>query len=137
MLVAGTDPTPRCSKTMLNNQRISRLSWVLSAAYLLCGLILFMLGPKVALVFSDSHPPLLLPTRLFLWIGPRGWSTFTLSFSALLLVRNIRLHPASLNRGIIAALWVTFSGAVIGVACLAAVVLYQPICVFSSNIAAP
>lgn len=122
---------------MLNNQRISRLSWVLSAAYLVSGLVLFMLARKVSLVLSDLHPPLLLPTRLFLWVGPWGWSTFILSFSVLLLVRHVRFHTAWLNPGIITALWVTFTGAVIGVVCLVAAVLYQPICVFSSNIAAP
>ena len=122
---------------MLNNQRISRLSWVLSAANVLCGLALFVLARKIALDLVALKPSLLPPTQLFLWVGPWGWSASMLSFSTLLLVPHIRLHPAWLNPGVIAALWVTFSGAVIGVACLAAVVLYQPICVFSSNIAAP
>ena len=137
LVVAGTEPTLRCFTIMLNNQRISRLSWVLAAANLLCGLVLFVLARKIALVCPDLHPPLQLPTRLFLWIGPWGWSAFMLSFSALLLVRHVRFRPDWLNPGIIAARWLTFSGAVIGVACMATVVHYQPICVFSSNIAAP
>jgi hypothetical protein len=118
---------------MLNN----RFSWVLSALYLLCGLDLFVLARKVALVFSDFHPPLLLPTRLLLWVGPWGWLTFMLSVSPLLLVRHIKFRPQWVNPGLIAALWIALSGAVTGVACLAAVVSFQPICVFSSNITAP
>jgi hypothetical protein len=122
---------------MLTKQHISGLTWVLAAAYLLCGLMLFVLAREVALDISALHPPLLLPTRLFLWVGPWGWSAFMISFSALLLVRHIRFRSYWLHPGIMAALWVTFIGTLIGVACLTAVVFYQPICVLSSNIATP
>jgi hypothetical protein len=118
---------------MLNN----RFSWVLSAAYLLCGLILFMLARKVAPVFSYLHAPLLLPTRVFLLLGPWGWLAFMLSVAALLLVRQIKFRPRWLNPAVIAALWVALTGAVTGVACLAGVISFQPICVFSSKITVP
>src|ERR1044071_3205728 len=107
-------------------ERISRFSWVLSAAYLLCGLVVFVLCRTVARVLSDLHPPMLLATRLFLWLAPWTWSVFVLSFSILLLARYIRLRPAWLNPGVTAALWTTLSGALIGITCMAAVVLYQP-----------
>jgi|SRR6266850_365086 len=122
---------------MINNQRISRLSWVLSVAHLLCALALFVLARKVALDLVALQPSLLMPTRLFLWVSPSGWLAFMLSSSALLLVHQSRFRQRWLNRGVMAASWIALSGTVAGVACFVAAAFFQPICTLSSNIAAP
>jgi hypothetical protein len=134
-LIAGTEPRSRCFTIMLNNERIGRLSWILAGAYLLCGLILFFIGQRVALVVSALQPPLMLPTRLFLWVGPAGWLALMLSFAALMPARHIGFRVRWLHHGIPVALWVALSGVVVGVACLAVVILSQPICVFGSTLA--
>jgi len=122
---------------MLNIQRISRLSWVLSAANVLCGLALFVLARKVALDLLALQPSLLLPTRLFFWVGPWGWLAFMLASSALLLVSHTRFRQHWLTPGLTAASWMALSGEVVGVVCFVAVDFFQPICTLGCKIAAP
>ena len=120
---------------MLSHLRTDRLSWGLAAAYVHCGLLLFLLARKLALVLSALQPPLLLPTRLFLWVGPSGWLAIFLALSALLLARHIAFRQHWLNHGVTVALWAALSAAVVGVICLTVVVLLQPACVLRSTIA--
>jgi hypothetical protein len=122
---------------MIKNQHISRLSWVLSVVNVLCGLALFVLAREVALNLIALQPSLLLPTRLFLWVGPAGWLAFMLSSSALLLVSHTRFRQRWLSRGVKAASWMALSGEVVGIACLVGVGLFQPMCTLSSKIAPP
>jgi len=122
---------------MLNNQRISRFSRGLSTPNALCGLAVFVLARKIALILLALQPSLLLPTRLFLWVGPWGWLAFMLSSSALLLVSDTRFRQRWLTCGVTAASWMALGGEAVGVACFAAVDLFQPICTLSSKIAAP
>ena len=106
---------------MLNNQRTSRFSCVLLAANALCGLAAFVLAREIALDLVALQPSLLLPTRLFLGVGPWGWLAFMLSSSALLLVSHASFRQHWLTRGVTAASWMALSGEVVGVACFAAV----------------
>jgi hypothetical protein len=134
-LSCRTEPGLRCFTVMLNSRRISRISWVLSVANVLGGLALFVLARKVLLDLAALKPSLLLPTRLFLWVGPGGWLGFMLSSSALLLVSRTRFHQRWLNRGLTAASWIALSGAVTGVACFIEAAFFQPICTLGSSIA--
>ena len=129
--------SPKSLQANQPRQRISRLSWVLAAANVLCGLALFVLARQDALDLVALQPSLLPPTRLFLWVGPWGWLAFMLSSSALLLVRHTRFRQHWLTRGVTAASWMALSGEVVGVACFVAVDFFQPICTLTSKIAAP
>ena len=70
---------------------------------------LFVLARKVALDLVALQPSLLLPTQLFLWVGPWGWLAFMFSSSALLLVSHTRFRQHWLSRGVTAASWMALS----------------------------
>jgi hypothetical protein len=119
---------------MFASQRIRRLSWVLAGAYLLCGVMGFVITQKVALVYSGLRPPLMLPTRVLLWVGPYGWVAVIVLLATLLILRDLRFHSHWVASGIKVALWMAMGGVFAAVACLVMVIYLQPICVFGSTI---
>ena len=119
---------------MFANQRVRPLSWVLSGAYLLLGFMLFWVVQKVAPVYSELQPLLMLPTRVLLWVGPSGWLVLMTFLSALLILRDISFSSQLVRPGITVALWVALSGAIVAAACVVVVAFFQPICIFRDSI---
>jgi hypothetical protein len=119
---------------MLHNKRIRALSRILSVANGLCGLWLLVLARDFALDLAALKPHLLIPTRLFLWVGPWGWLAFMFSTSALMLVNLAKFRQDWINRGVTPALWFALSGEVVGIVCFAVMTFLQPICTLSSTI---
>ena len=101
---------------------------------LLCGVMLFVIVRKVGLLYLELQPPLMLPTKVLLWVGPSGWLAFMVFLSALLVFPDFGVRSHFLKPGITVALWLAASGAFVAVACLAVVIFLQPICVLRSTI---
>ena len=91
----------RCFKTMLNNQRVSGFSLCLSAAYLICGLVLFVLARKVALLFSDLlHEKFGFQKVAHLQqVGQKFNQRFDAVYLQLLLAPNQSLEPTAVDPG--------------------------------------
>lgn len=119
---------------MLAARRISRLSWILTGGYLLCGVMFFVLVRKVAFIFSELQPPLMLPTRVLLWVGPSGWLALMVFLAALIVSRDVGFRSHLLKPVITVGLCVALGGVLVAVACLGVAIFLQPICVFRSTI---
>ena len=119
---------------MPTGHHIRGFRWILAGVSLLCGVMLFVIVRKVGLLYLELQPPLMLPTKVLLWVGPSGWLAFMVFLSALLVFRDFGVRSRFLKPGITVALWVAATGAQVAVACLAVVIFFQPICVFTSTI---
>lgn len=95
---------------------------------------MFVLARYFAHILSDLRPSLLLPTRLFLWLGPTGWLTIMLLVAILLPAQQMSFRARRLDRALTVALAVALSVAAIGIVCLMVVGEFQPICDFSATL---
>jgi len=77
--------------------KIKAFSWILTGAYLLCGVMFFLVIPKFESIFSGFATPLPLSTRAVFAIGPFGWLSLAATVGALAILKDLRFRSRLLN----------------------------------------
>ncbi len=77
--------------------KIKVFSWILAGAYLLCGVMFFVVIPQFESIFSGWAVPLPLLTRVVFAIGPFGWLSLALAVGALAILKDLRFRSRLLD----------------------------------------
>jgi len=77
--------------------KIKAFSWIVAGAYLLCGVMLFIVIPQFESIFSGFAAPLPLLTRTVFAIGPFGWLSLAVTFGALTILKDWRFRSRLLD----------------------------------------
>jgi type IV pilus assembly protein PilC len=77
--------------------KIKAFSWIVAGAYLLCGVMLFIVIPQFESIFSGFAAPLPLLTRTVFAIGPFGWLSLAVTLGALVILKEWRFRSRLLD----------------------------------------
>ena len=110
--------------------KIKVYSWILASAYLLCGVVLFLVTlkfqPWLQQAFSEVGMTLPFLTRATFVVGPYGWLLLAIASGTFVILKDLRFHSRLLSPlfTFILVLWV---------GCMAIALIYPLTFLFRSS----
>jgi hypothetical protein len=77
--------------------KIKNFSWILASAYLLCGILCFLILTKFELLLSQIAVPLPALTRIVLAVGPSGSLCLMVTIGLMALLKDLKFQSPALG----------------------------------------